>query len=166
MHAIAESKIYHWVDKDGNSHFSDTPAADHEEVQIHEQNVFVNEKVANKTKSTQDPVDDQSEKIDYVATIVSPIDDQALRSNGGTINIQVSTEPEKENNHKLQLYLDGQALGKPQISPTIQAQNIDRGTHQLQVHLLDADGRLLTKTQIVTVHVQRVHLNKVQAVVR
>lgn len=165
MHTYAESKIYHWVDKDGNSHFSDTPAVGDEEVQLHEQNILVNQKVPKRETA---PIETTEEEpaIEYQATIVSPADDEAIRSNEGTLNIHVSTSPAKKNSHKFQLYLDGKPLGQPQISPTIKAQNIDRGTHQLEVHLIDDDGGLLAKTQVITVHLQRVHLNRVQAVAR
>ncbi len=163
MQAVSEMKIYHWIDKEGNSHFSDTADPNTEEVQLKEQNVFVEEFSAPPASPTQDMLTDEA-VIEYVATIVSPTDDQAIRSNEGTINIQVSTTPEKENSQKLQLYLDGVALGQPQISPTISAQNIDRGTHQLEVHLIDENDKLLAKTQVVTVHLQRVHINRAVAI--
>ncbi|MEH6452640.1 MAG: DUF4124 domain-containing protein [Psychromonas sp.] len=154
----AQTKIYHWVDEDGKTHFSDTALPGTEQIEVHNDNIL-NSDIQTTTKSvksdnlssqvTDEPV------IEYQATIISPEDDTALRSNNGTINIHVTTEPVKKNTHKLQLFLDGQALGSPQISPTISAQNIDRGTHQVQVQLLDENGNILALTQIVTVHLQR-----------
>ncbi|WP_022940930.1 DUF4124 domain-containing protein [Psychromonas hadalis] len=158
----AEMKIYHWVDEDGKVHFSDTATPGTEEIIIKNNNLFssgLKEKkqatsVANEL-SLDEFSDEEKTIINYQATITSPEDDKPLRSNNGTIDIHVVTEPEKENTHKLQLYLDGKKLGSPQISPTMRALNIDRGTHQIQVHLLDENGKLLAKTQVVTVHLQR-----------
>jgi hypothetical protein len=162
----AESKIYHWVDAQGKSHFSDTasPETKAEEVNVRHQNLLLNEQTTQQHQMENElplTIEGQSSKeaINYQASITSPKDDTAIRSNNGTLEIQVTTIPEKENTHKLQLFLDGKALGEPQISTTIRALNVDRGTHQAQVHLLDENGKLLTKTQIVTVHLQRATVN-------
>ena len=166
----AETKIYHWVDKQGKSHFSDTadPGAKIEEISVSEQNLLFN-------NSSQAPADvqenellpereqEKQEAILYQASITSPQDDSSIRSNDGTLEIHVTTMPEKQNNQKLQLFLDGKTLGEPQISPTIRALNIDRGTHQVQVYLLDEQGKTLAKTQIVTVHLQRATIGIINA---
>ena len=47
--------------------------------------------------------DEDKPIIQYQATITSPEDEKIVRSNDGTIDIHVVTEPEKENNQKLQL---------------------------------------------------------------
>jgi hypothetical protein len=152
---LADTKIYHWVDEQGKSHFSDTAAPGTKEVHVSLQNLLPNNS-AEKQKIADEPaiINDEQQKtvIEYHASITSPIDDQPLRSNEGTIDIHVAITPDKKNKQTLQLFLDGKALGKAQLSPTISAQNINRGTHQVEVHLLDEKGKLLTKTQIVTVH--------------
>ncbi|WP_413691972.1 hypothetical protein [Psychromonas sp. KJ10-2] len=109
-------------------------------------------------KNKQDLEKVKKEAVKYQAEIVYPQDDTAIRSNEGTLEINVKTTPEKESTQLLQLYLDGQALGSPQISPTIRALNVDRGTHQVQAHLIGEDGQVLATTQIVTVHLQRISI--------
>lgn len=162
--SFAETKVYHWIDKDGNSHFSDTPTAETEEVNLNLQNILPHQEVKKREASLASELQDSLVK--YEATITSPEDDSSMRSNDGTINVHVSTTPAKENNHKLQLFLDGVALGDPQVSPTMRALNIDRGTHQVQVHLLDENANLLAKTQIVTVHLQRVNVGNLKALAK
>jgi len=163
----AEVKIYRWVDENGKTHFSDTAIPGRLEVEIKNNNLLETDDIQPPTSSA-DPFAVAEEKsaeadvkaiINYQATILSPEDDKPLRSNNGTIDIHVSVEPEKENTQTLQLYLDGKKLGSPQISSTIRALNIDRGTHQVQVKLLDEDGKQLAKTQIVTVHLLRATVN-------
>lgn len=166
----AETKIYHWVDKQGKSHFSDTaaPQPGVEEIRVSNQNLLFNnssQEPATVQKNELFPESEQEkqEAIIYQASITSPQDDSSIRSNDGTLDIHVTTMPEKQNNQKLQLFLDGKTLGEPQISPTIRALNIDRGTHQVQVYLLDEDGKKLAKTQIVTVHLQRAKVGTINA---
>lgn len=153
----AEMKIYHWIDKDGKSHFSDTAIPGTEEIQVKNNNLLPAEEI--KMEQTDSIADqlllEEQSQITYQATIISPEDDQPLHSNDGTIEIQIEIEPEKENTQKLQLYLDGKKLGSPQISSTMRALNIDRGTHQVKVELLDKNGNALATTQVVTVHLQR-----------
>tara|TARA_R110001583_G_scaffold30866_2_gene106172 strand:+ start:31818 stop:32360 length:543 start_codon:yes stop_codon:yes gene_type:complete len=155
----AEMKIYHWIDEDGKAHFSDTAIPGTKEIQVKNNNLLPAEEInMEQTDSIANQLSfDQQEKsqIIYQATIISPEDDKPLHSNDGTIEIHIETEPAKENTQKLQLYLDGKKLGSPQISSTMRALNIDRGTHQVQVELLDENGNVLAKTQIVTVHLQR-----------
>ena len=157
----AQTKIYHWVDENGKTHFSDTALPGTGQIEVRNENILstniettTNKADENAPLASQDDENNEA-TIEYQASIVSPEDDTALRSNDGSINIHVTTNPVKENTHKLQLFLDGKALGSPQISPTIRAQNIDRGTHQVQVQLLDENGNILALTQIVTVHLQR-----------
>lgn len=164
----AETKIYHWVDEQGNSHFSDTAVPGTEEVHVSNQNLLFNTTAKEQEQKQENKLlpENEQEKQDviiYQATITSPQDDSAIRSNDGTLDIHVTTTPEKQNNQKLQLFLDGKRLGTPQISPTIRALKIDRGTHQVQVHLLDEEGKLLAKTQIVTVHLQRATVGTINA---
>lgn len=159
----AEDKIYHWVDADGKSHFSDTavPAAVIEEINVRDQNLLVSFKGEEIPNPTTEPEIEGKEEtktqnvVTYHSDITSPEDDAEIRSNDGTLNIQVATTPEKRNSDTYQLFLDGHKIGKAQRSTTIRALNIERGTHQIQVHLLDKDGELLTKTQIVTINIQR-----------
>lgn len=158
----ADTKIYYWVDETGKMHFSDTAAPGTEEISTSNQNLFSSDtSPSNNTNSSADDLtteDQHAAVIDYKADIISPQNDMPIRSNDGTLEIHVKITPEKENSQKLQLYLDGKKLGMPQISSTIRALNIDRGTHQVQVYLLDEKGNMLTKTQVVTIHLQRASL--------
>ena len=44
------------------------------------------------------------------------------------------------------LLLDGQATGEPGLSPVFPLNNIDRGSHNLSVEILDAGGRTVERT--------------------
>lgn len=152
----ATTKIYHWVDENGKSHYSDTAALGTAEIHVVNQNIVTSDNVQPATTQKNTAAVKEEAAIIYQAEIISPENDRPLRSNDGSINIQVKTTPEKTPTQKLQLFLDGKALGSPQISSTIRAENIDRGTHQVQVQLLDESGKVLARTQVVTVHLQRI----------
>jgi len=157
----AETKVYHWVDKQGKSHFSDTAPAGTEELIIENQNLVSPPPISQNQHLTNNDVNKKNNNtkkqtaINYQAEIIKPQEDMAVRSNDGTLDISVKITPEKNTDQYLQLLLDGLPIGSPQISSTIRALNVDRGTHQIQVYLQDEAGKVLTKTQIVTVHLQR-----------
>lgn len=152
----SDLKIYRWIDDNGNVHFSDTSTPGTEEFEAKDYTLLTSKEATTESQPAIIENDNQEIEVRYTATILSPSDDKAVRSNDGTINVNVSIEPKKDNDQTLQLYLDGKKLGEPHVSTTIRARNIDRGTHQLQVKLLDKDGKQLAKTQIVTVHLLRV----------
>jgi hypothetical protein len=154
--ATATTKIYYWVDEDGKRHYSDTAELGTTEINVVNKNIITSDNVQPATKPKNTAVVKEEPAIIYQADITSPENDSPLRSNDGSINIQVKITPEKKSTQKLQLFLDGKALGNPQISSTIRAANIDRGTHQIQVQLLDESGKVLARTQIVTLHLQRI----------
>ena len=56
--------------------------------------------------------------------------------------------------HQLQLEMDGKLLvtGK---SKQFKLENIDRGTHELVVHVITAEGKKLISSDPVTVHLRR-----------
>ena len=151
--APAETKVYHWVDADGKSHFADTAPPGTEEIIVENKNLVAVPQQQPQEIST--PIEVKKAMIKYQAEITSPQDDMAIRSNNGTLEVHVKTTPEKEGSQRLQFFLDGQALGEPQISPTIRALNIDRGTHQIQAKLLDEANNILATTQVVTIHLLR-----------
>ena len=154
----AETKIYHWVDADGKTHFADTAPPGTAEIVVKNKNlVSTPEQQPKKINNTSS---NKEEIIKYQAEITTPKDDVAIRSNNGTLEVHVKTTPEKKSTQRLQLFLDGQALGLPQISPTIRALNIDRGTHQIQAKLLDERSNILATTQVVTIHLQRISVIK------
>lgn len=162
--SFADTKIYRWVDSQGKTHFADTAPPGTPQITIENKNLVSNQEPADTRlrpdANKKDTNKDKKTNVEYQAEIVYPQDDTAIRSNEGTLEINVKTTPEKESTQLLQLYLDGQALGSPQMSPTIRALNVDRGTHQVQAHLLGEDGKVLAKTQIVTIHLQRISIIK------
>ena len=154
----AETKIYHWVDEKGKSHFADTAPPGTAEIIVKNKNLVSTPQQQPDRANNTDR--NKEEIIKYLAEITTPKDDVAIRSNNGTLEVHVKTTPEKKSNQRLQLFLDGQSLGLPQISPTIRALNVDRGTHQIQVKLLDEANNILATTQVVTIHLQRISVIK------
>ncbi len=157
---FAETKVYRWVDEKGVEHFADKPIpgvmAKEVDIQTFQGNVFNVPKATpsrvpkdKKNKPTAD------KKTKFAAEIVSPMDDAAIRSNDGSIEISVKIEPGMKVGQSLQLLVDGKPLGKKHKLTSIRATNIHRGTHSLQVQLINKDGKVIASTSTIKVHVLR-----------
>ncbi len=77
------------------------------------------------------------------ASILSPTADAGVRANGGELWVQASLKPALRKGHQLRLLLDGLPYGPAQTSPRFHLQGVHRGSHALQVQVVDAAGRLV-----------------------
>jgi hypothetical protein len=84
------------------------------------------------------------------ARVVSPAIDETVHSNTGSIRVVVADVPR---GLQLQPLLDGEAVSEPVAASAFDLSGVTRGTHELTVRLLDADGREVMRTSPVTFHV-------------
>lgn len=158
---IAEGAIYTWTDKDGISHFSDHAAVGTQKFSIKKNNIVSDnnkQKKAGEDNIVSGNLANVHIKkiITYQVNFTSPQNDQAIRANNGNFSVNVVITPQQNQQHKLQLYIDGIKFGSAQLSTTISAKNVDRGTHKIQVFLLDEKESILAKTKMITIHILKV----------
>ena len=150
---FTQAQVYRSVGKDGSVIFSDQPTEGSVKVEVKKLETV-------KSLDTPPPPDSsstspQAQPPSYTSVnIISPTDDQAIRENAGNLDVSVSVTPGLKPNHKLVLYLDGAKYSTGTTS-TFKMDNIDRGTHQLRVAVVDADGRQLIDSKSVTFHLLR-----------
>ncbi len=154
LNAAQTDTVYRWVDKNGTVHYSDKKVAGAERISIQ---ISPSHKVPaapaiapTKTK----PVAEQS-NTKYRASITSPAHDSTLYENTGTISVNVDIKPAFEEGQTLQLLIDGTPVGEKHQSTTLLVTNVDRGSHNLQVQLIDKNGKIIASSEIITVHLRR-----------
>ena len=150
---LVQAQVYRSVGKDGSVVFSDEPSEGAVKVEVKKlETVKSLETPPPPTSSRSGP---QAQQNLYTGlNITSPADDQAIRDNAGNLNVSVSVTPGLNPRHKLVLYLDGTEYSTGTAN-TFRLDNIDRGTHQLRVAVVDADGRQLIDSKSVTFHLLR-----------
>ncbi|PWK52887.1 uncharacterized protein DUF4124 [Pleionea mediterranea] len=151
--------VYKWVDKNGKVHFSDTPREDAEPMVIRDvQSVdstipTAGLKLLKPKKQSTD--DGRSPKYKYKNfSIVTPQHDQALWSNDGIVEVEVSTDPELRGTDYFKVTLDGEPAFKKQKSTKFNLTEVIRGTHTLKVDIYDRTDRLLDSVSS-TFHVHK-----------
>jgi hypothetical protein len=90
--------------------------------------------------------------------ILVPEPDATVRSMPGELIVSVSNDPALQEGHSYRLLVDGQPFGEAGRSPVFPLTNIDRGTHQLSVEILDESGRMLERTPSQSFHMVRISL--------
>ena len=152
------STIYSWTDENGVVHFTDqpqTPDATAYPLSVTE--------VSGNIEQTADTIDTQTTDITVVeepaktittVSLVSPMHEQTIRNNEGIINIHAVTNSKLNNQTQAQLVVDGVVKGEPQTELTWTLDNIDRGSHQLQIQLVKG-GKVIASSDSITVYLHR-----------
>lgn len=144
--------VYRSTDADGNVIYTDKPSPDAEEIRI--------DKVQTIPAGPDDFQYTPPEKTamgDYTKLeIVDPENNHVFTGNTGEVTVSVVIEPElnTENGDRLILTMDGRKeadSGSTSFSFT----NLDRGTHTVEVHVVNKDGKTLMKSAPVTFTMKR-----------
>lgn len=149
--------IYSYTDAEGNRIFTDRPTGQAvEEVQLKPSNSMA----AQPTPAPRvvQPPKPQEATIRYQLQILSPAADEAIRNNAGSVSVTVQAEPALQPGHAYQVLLDGQPFGAPGEETTFELSNVDRGTHQLAVAVVDAQERVLQQSESRPFHLIRTSL--------
>lgn len=160
---FAQAQIYSWTDEKGNKVFSDQPRDGAQQVEIREPNRISTPAPVATPASTPSRTRGGPPPGYQTLSITAPANDEAIRSNEGQLNISANIEPPLSRGHLLRLEMDGQRVGVPvpgnlQSTASFQLNNVDRGTHQLSVVVVNAMGEEVQRSSPVTVHLQRASL--------
>jgi hypothetical protein len=160
----AVADIYRSVAPDGTVTFSDEPPAGHAAVE----RVELPPPPASPTRSSDldqssyaedlefptDPDASEQAPIDLAISILSPANDQALRSDDGSMAVEVAVAPALRPGDVVEILLNGRAVTRSETQVALLAA-VDRGTHELVARIVDPDGLEVAISSPVTVHLLR-----------
>ena len=152
------AQVYKWIDEEGNIIYSDQPHPGAEELKNLDVQTYRAPRERRLRPDPEPPPPAKYENID----IVSPANDATIRDNTGNVSVSVALTPPLmvARGHRLSFRLDGQAPGEPQTGTSFQFQNVDRGTHTLNVAVVDPSGAVVASSGSVVVHLHRTFVNK------
>jgi hypothetical protein len=87
--------------------------------------------------------------------ITSPADQETLWNIGATLPVQVRFQPALQPGHRYDLVLDGQRRNLDTTAGRVELPDVFRGTHTLQVVVLDSAGAELMRSPPRTFFVQQ-----------
>lgn len=155
----ALAKMYKCTDADGNIIYTDEPCIGGEELKLPPLPTFKSPPAKPNTK----PASSESKAFEYTKLEISkPRNEQMLEDQTGKVEILVDIVPALQHldGHRLTISLDGTKLKGSGTTTRIQLDKVDRGSHTLQVSIIDESGAVLKTSPSVTFHNRRPSLNR------
>lgn len=149
----AAGEVYKRTGPGGEIEFSDTPGDDAEQVVVPPPNTYHQEPLPRLARPSPAEDDEESDAVEIEVRIVSPTDDEPVVATSGDVTIQAAVEPAlgQTPGKRLRFLLDGTPVGV-QSGTTLSLNNVDRGTHQIAVQVLDAEEEVLAESPSSTFH--------------
>ncbi|MFQ5642073.1 MAG: DUF4124 domain-containing protein [Thiogranum sp.] len=156
--ASLQAAVYKSVDAQGNVVYTDEPTGNGKPVDLPPLSTIPPPKYTLSKPSVQSDTPDAGYKQ---LSIASPTADETLRDNTGAVPVSAAIEPALNvtAGHLFQFYLDGQTQGEPTASARIVLANVDRGTHNVSVAVIDAEGKEVMRSDPVPFHLHRQSIN-------
>lgn len=158
---VVHADIYTWVDANGERVFSDGAHPPHAtRVQITPQinTMHQPDVVPAPVVTKPEPLKKATPRYDILRILFPLADGHVGDNNAGNVIVTAESEPKLHPDHLYRLVLDGQVYGAGSTSPVFEVTNLDRGTHQLAVEIIDVRGRIIERTPTQPLHVQRMTL--------
>jgi len=148
--------VYTYIDAEGNRVFTDRPPDNRpaERVQLAPSNRMESAPMAPPTRVLSPPAVDERYEV---LRILSPAPDATIRDNAGNLIVTASSEPSLRPGHSFRMVLDG-TPSAAQSSPVFPLSNVDRGTHQVAIEIIDQEERIIERTPAQPFHMKRISL--------
>ena len=144
--AALAQEAYRWVDEDGVVHYSDRPREGAEPIQLPAPNVATTRRVTRPAAAPRDDEPEEAPPARYESIqIVSPAAEETLWNIEGVLNVSVAVTPPLQPGHQVRAYLNGEM--QPVSGTSFQLQEVWRGSHNVQVEVVDATGKLMIRSQ-------------------
>lgn len=151
-----QADVYTYIDAEGNRVYTDQPHHNAKKVDIAPSNNMAappKKSAAKSTSRTLPPL-----FIYQLLRILAPEPDATIRDMQGNLIVTVTNDPSLQPGHSYRLLLDGNPYGALARSPVFPLTNIDRGTHQLSIEIVDQYGRVAERTPNQPFHLFRTSL--------
>jgi hypothetical protein len=155
----ASADVFTYIDAQGNRVFTDRPGSGNAKRLPPSTS---NRMSANPTGAAPVIAEKKTEtkpmfRYDMLRILV-PEPDATIRSSAGELIVSITSEPGLQRGHRYRLLLDGQPTAEPGPSPVFALSNIDRGSHNLSIEILDEHGRTVERTANQPFHMLRISL--------
>ncbi|MEX2489804.1 MAG: hypothetical protein WD356_09810 [Pseudomonadales bacterium] len=148
--------IYKTEDASGAPVFSDEATEGAVEVKVEEPATYSSDGLIQRYNNQNRSSSDEQDEISYKRLrITAPGNDESIRSNPGNVEVSYEISPSPADGHTLQLLMDGAVYREIRGPGPLQLANVDRGTHRLQVRIVDENDEVVKISPAVTIHLLR-----------
>jgi len=147
--------VYMEKDAEGNTVFTDRPSSENAKpIKLTPPSIYKAPAIPTPSDSPSTDQNNDAQGYEFV-TITHPADDSPIRENSGALEVNIDLIPALKPDHRFVLLLDGIPATEGQ-GTTLRLQNIDRGTHTIQVQIVDDSNNVIISSESVTFHMLRV----------
>lgn len=154
----AGAATYKWVDKDGNTHYSDTPVEGAEPVKLPEPTTFdapQPQPRAARSPRNGEPVETETPEGYSAFEFISPKQDQVFWATGGKVPVQLDLEPGLRQGHGINLYFNGKLLEESLSGLGTTLTEAFRGAHTVRAVVVNQAGEEIASAGPITFHVKQ-----------
>lgn len=153
--SAVHADIYKSVNKAGVIEYSDQPKEGSEKINVKNPQSITLPKASDVFQSQDLSDDSGDDNSSYQSvTITQPADGSAFNSGNGLVSISAETFPGLQPGHKMQLVMDGTPYNS-NTSGSFGLSNVDRGTHKVQINVINGAGETITSSDTTTFTVHR-----------
>ncbi len=146
----ATAEIYSHIDENGHQLFSDKPQKNSSAIELQPINLQQSPSASQKTIKRSLT---QQKNIAYKSIkIISPANNTTIR-NTTTLAIKVRIDPILLGSNLLVFLDNGQPIAKPGKNLTLELTNLQRGSHIIQVKILNSSGTELIISNPITIYI-------------
>jgi len=145
--AITET-VYKTTKPDGSVEFTDRESTDSEEVKVRKPTTYT----APRLPALDLPVKKLSPAFNYSLNITQPAEDSTIVGKHD-VKVSIKISPNLNWNHQIRYQLGMKSIVSDKNTETFK--NVNRGTHNLSVSIIDSDGELVSPVVSRTFHMKR-----------
>lgn len=149
------AKLYKCKDAEGNTVYTDEPCADGKELKLPPLHTYTPVIIPPAFPTTNEA---DKKAVTYESLkILEPGNDKPVYNNTGTVTVSYQLKPSLNTSlgHQFSIALDGKQLKTKGVTNQIQLQNLDRGSHSVQIFVVDKDNGILLSSPTVTFHLRQ-----------
>ncbi len=159
----ASAQIYKWVDENGIVHYSDQPAPGAERVDLPGRPSSARSTPPARPAPAAAPAASTASTANTRAaapfsytslSVSSPAAEETLWNIGGTLTVNLSLQPSLRSGDRVRLYFDGEPT-ETQLTLGFQIEEVWRGGHNLQAEVIDANGKVMIRSEPMRFFVQQ-----------
>lgn len=144
------TKLYKYVDENGNVHYSDEPRKGAKQIQVEDIPTIKMKTPNYKPIILEDSRDDsQSKELEeeeiYQVKITEPENNGVVRNNAGVINLKASLSPNLHKAHTVRFFLDGKPVSTDPKALSVTVKNVTYGEHSAYMMVFDRNGSLIVQ---------------------
>lgn len=151
--AIANDKVYKWVDDKGVIHYTDKPPTENAKpVRLPPLQTYKSGTVPPLNKFEKSTVKGAGNAAQIL--VVTPSHDETFRGGERVVPVAVQVTPQLAEGQKLIYLLDGTPASPPTTDTAFALTEVDRGSHIVSVSLVDESGEVIASSPGVQFHMK------------